>query len=74
MTYYYRKPIKKTVDDIKLKVQMAGLTLKLSENFNKINDLIEVDKDIKEDITNNSNLINSNKNVIEDKVSKFNVI
>ena len=36
--FYYRKPIKRTVDDVKLKVQMGALTLKLSENINKIND------------------------------------
>ena len=60
MAYYYRKPIKRTVDDVKLKVQVGALTLKLSENINEINDLIEVDKNIKEDIVDNSNLINSN--------------
>ena len=36
---YYRK----TVNDVKLKMQMAAFTLKLSENINKINDLLEVD-------------------------------
>ena len=61
MTHYYRKPIEKTVNDVKLKMQMATLTLKLSENINKINDLLEVDKNIKKDIAGNSNLINSNK-------------
>ena len=60
MTHYYRKPIDKTVNDVKLKMQMAILTLKLSENINKINDLLEVDKNIKKDIADNSNLINSN--------------
>ena len=44
---YYRKPINKTVDDVKMKIQMGALTLKLSENINKINDLIEVDENIK---------------------------
>ena len=57
---YYRKPIEKTVNDIKSKMQMGALTLKLSEHINKINDLIEVDKNIKKDIDDNSNLINSN--------------
>ena len=28
-------------------MQMAAFTLKLSENINKINDLLEVDKNIK---------------------------
>ena len=61
MAYYYRKPINKTVDDVKLKIQMVGLTLKLSKNNDKIDDLLEVDKNVKEDIVDNSNLINSNK-------------
>ena len=29
---YYRKPINKAIDDIKLKMQIGALTLKLSEN------------------------------------------
>ena len=57
---YYRKPLNKMVDDVKLKIQMGALTLKLSENINKINDLIEFDKSIKKDIDENSNLIKSN--------------
>ena len=44
---YYRKPINKTVDDVKLKMQMAAFTLKLSENNDKIDDLLKTDKDIK---------------------------
>ena len=57
---YYRKPMNKTVDNVKLKIQMGALTLKLSENISKINGLIEVDKTIKKDVDENSNLINSN--------------
>ena len=44
---YYRKTVNNTVNDVKLKMQMAAFTLKLSENINKINDLLEVDKNIK---------------------------
>ena len=58
---YYRKPINKTVDDVKLKMQIGALTLKLSENNNKIDNLLNVDKNIKKDIGDNLNLINSNK-------------
>ena len=29
MAFYYRKPIKRTVDDVKLKVKMSTLTLQL---------------------------------------------
>ena len=43
---YYRKPINKVVDDAKLKMQLGPLTLKISENNNKIDDLLEVDKNI----------------------------
>ena len=54
---YYRKPIEKTVDDVKLKMQIGGLTVKMTENINKINDLLEVDKNIKKDVSDNSNRI-----------------
>ena len=54
---YYRKPIDKTINDVKLKMQMAAFTLKLSENNDKIDDLLKADKDIKKDITDNSNSI-----------------
>ena len=58
---YYRKPINKAVNDVKLKMQIAALTLKLSENNDKIDDLFNVDKNIKKDVSDNLNLINSNK-------------
>ena len=65
MALYYRKPINKTVDDVKLKIQMGALTLKLSENINKINDLIEVDKTIKKHIDDNSDkIVSMNENII----------
>ena len=54
---YYRKPIDKIINDVKLKMQMAAFTLKLSENNDKIDDLLEVDKNIKKDISDNSNSI-----------------
>ena len=44
---YYRKPINKVIDDVKLKMQLGALTLKLSENNKKIDDLIGVDKNTK---------------------------
>ena len=70
---YYRKPINKTVDDVKLKMQIGALTLKLSENNNKIDNLLNVDKSIKKDVSDNLNLINSNKENIsknDDKIYK----
>ena len=66
---YYRKPIDKTINDVKLKMQMAAFTLKLSENNEKIDDLLEVDKNIKKDIVNNSNSIKNVKNEIDLELS-----
>ena len=80
MTYYYRKPINKIVNDVKLKMQIGALTVKITENINKINDLLEVDKDIKKDIVNNLNKIvsmnesrtnNFNRISINDKTIKY---
>ena len=78
MADYYRKTVNNTANDIKLKMQMAGFTLKLSKkNINKINDLLEVDKNIKKDIVNNSNSIKNMKNEIDlklsDKIDKSNI-
>ena len=61
---YYRKPINKVVNDVKLKMGLSALTLKLSENNNKIDDLIGVDKNIKKDISSNSGLIDINTSSI----------
>ena len=55
MADYYRKIVNNTVNDVKLKMQMAAFTLKISENINKINDLL--DKNIKKYIIDNSNKI-----------------
>ena len=63
---YYRKPINKVIDDVKLKIQLGALTLKLSENNNKIDDLIGVDKNIKKDIISNLEQINDNETNISD--------
>ena len=71
MAYYYRKPINKTVNDVKLKMQIGALTVKITENINKINNLLEVDKDIKKDIIDNFNSI---KNMNNDIANNFNRI
>ena len=64
MAYYYRKTINNTANDVKLKMQIGALTVKITVNINKINDLLEVDKNIKKDIVDNSNSIeNMNKNI-----------
>ena len=61
---YYRKPIDEVANDVKLKMQLGVLTLKLSENNKKIDDLIGVDKNIKKDISSNTSKIGDNKNDI----------
>ena len=53
MADYYRKTVNNTANDVKLKMQMAAFTLKLSENNDKIDDLLKTDKDI----TDNSNAL-----------------
>ena len=67
---YYRK-INKIVNDLKLKMQLGALTLKLSENNKKIDNLIRIDKNIKKDIISNSNLINSNTESISTNLEKI---
>ena len=73
MADYYRKTVNNTANDVKLKMQMAAFTLKLSENINKINDLLEVDKNIKKDIVSMNESITNNFNriSINDKNIKF---
>ena len=68
---YYRKPIEKTINDVKLKMQIGILTVKITENINKINNLLEVDKNIKKDIVDNSNNI---ENINRDVTNNFNRI
>ena len=54
---YYRKSINKVANDVKLKMQLGALTLKLD-------DLIGVDKNIKKDISTNTGKISNNKSDI----------
>ena len=68
---YYRKTVNNTANDVKLKMQIGALIVKITENINKINDLLEVDIHIKKDIVNNSNSI---KNMIKDITNNFNSI
>ena len=68
---YYRKTVNNTANDVKLKMQIGVLTVKITEKINKINDLLEVDKDIKKDIVDNSNSI---KNINKDVTDNFNRI
>ena len=68
---YYRKTVNNTANDVKLKMQIGALTAKITENINKINDLLEVDKNIKKDIVDNSNSI---ENINKDVTNNFNRI
>ena len=61
---YYRKTVDKVVHNIKLKMQIAALTLKITEN-NKIDNLIQKDNEINKNLQNNVVLINLNKDIIE---------
>ena len=60
-----------TANDVKVKMQIGALTVKITENINKINDLFEVDKNIKKDIVDNSNSI---ENINKDVTNNFNRI
>ena len=68
---YYRKPINKVFDDVKLKMQLGALTLKISENNDKIDDLIEVDKNINSKISSNVNELSNIKNNIASNLKKI---
>ena len=70
---YYRKNVDNTVNNLKLKMQMAAFTLKLSENNDKIDDLLEVDKNLKKDISDNSNSIKNfyNKQDVNNIISQY---
>ena len=62
---YYRKPINKTVDGVKLKMQIGALTLKLSENNGNISKS-------KTDISSNLSKIIINTSDISSNLSKIN--
>ena len=70
---YYRKTVNNTVNDVKLKMQMGALTLKLSENINKMNDLLKVDEDVKKDVSDNSNKINSMDKSINNNFNRISI-
>ena len=73
MAYYYRKTINNTANDVKLKMQIGAVTVKITENINKINDLLEVDKNVKRDIVNNSNKIVSMNESITNNFNRISI-
>ena len=71
---YYRKPIDKIANDVKLKMRLGALTLKISENNNKIDSLLAVDKNIIKDVSTNATKIDTNENDISSNLEKINSI
>ena len=70
---YYRKTVNNVVDNVKLKMQIGALTVKIIENINEINDLLEVDKNIKKDIADNSNKIVSMNESITNNFNRISI-
>ena len=68
---YYRKPINKVVDNVKLEMQLGALTLKISENNDKIDDLLKVDENINSKISSNVNELCNIKNDISSNLKKY---
>ena len=71
---YYRKPINEVANDLELKMQMAVLTLKITENANKLD---EIKLDINEnynDIGNIELLSDENKANISTNTNKVNLL
>ena len=71
---YYKKPINKVANDVKLKMQLGALTLKISENNNKIDSLLTFDKNIIKDVSTNLGKIDTNENDISSNLEKVNCI
>ena len=66
MADYYRKNVNNIASDVKLKMQIGALTV-------KINDILEVDKDIKKDVVNNSNKIVSMNESITNNFNRISI-
>ena len=73
MAYYYRKTVNNTTNDVKLKMQIGVLTVKITENINKINDILKVDRNIKKDIVDNSNKIFSMNKSIANNFNRISI-
>ena len=66
---YYRKTVDNTANDLKLKMQMGALTLKLSENNGNISSNTSLIDTNKNNISSNTSLIDTNKNNISSNTS-----
>ena len=68
---YYRKTVNNVVDNVKLKIQIGAITVRITENIKKINDLLEVDKNIKKDISSNTAKMGSNESNVSLNLKKL---
>ena len=66
---YYRKTVDNVVDNVRLKMQMGALTLKLSENNGNISSNTSLIDTNKNNISSNTSLIDTNKNNISSNTS-----
>ena len=71
---YYRKPINKAIDDIKLEMQIGALTLKLSENNGNISSNLTKIGNNETNISSNLTKIGSNEPNISSNLTKINSI
>ena len=71
---YYRKPINNVAKDLKLKMRMAALTLKITENANKLDQIkLGINEDYN-DIGNIELLSDENKGNISTNTNKVNLL
>ena len=71
---YYRKLINKVANDLKLKMQMAALTLKITENANKLDQIRLHINENYNDIGNIELLSHENKANISTNTNKVNLL
>ena len=71
---YYKKPINKVANDLKLKMQMAALTLKITENANKLDQIKLYINENYTDIGNIELLSDENKTNISTNTNKVNLL
>ena len=69
---YYRKTVDNVVDNVKSKMQMGALTLKLSENNGNISSNLNKINTNSSDMSSNLNKINTNTSDISSNLGKIN--
>ena len=71
MAYYYRKNVNDTANDVKLKMQIGALTLKLSENNDNISSNLTKIGNNKTNISSNLTKIGDNETNISSTLTKI---